>query len=120
MNSTQFTGNLGKDLEIKTTKDGKEIGDFSIFVKEYKKGDPNAGFWLNVTLFSPNSYLKDTLKKGNAVAVSGRLSITKYQDNYYTKILANAVDVFPRDSSGGGGAREESSKAQPVQDDLPF
>jgi len=122
MNAIQITGNLGKDLEVTTVNGAKgqtEVGNFSIFVKEYKKGNPNAGFWVNVSHFSPNSFLKDTLKKGVPVAVSGRLDISKYNDNYYTKVISNSIDVFTK--SGGG---EESTHQTPVAEaqdnDLPF
>ena len=82
MNNLSVTGRLGMDAEFKDAG-GTEIGTFSIFVKKYKKGEKDAGFWLNVTQFKPNQFLKDTLKKGVAVAVSGRLDIEKYKENWY-------------------------------------
>lgn len=123
MNITAHTGRLGQDAELKTVGDNLEIMEFSIFVKDYKKSDPNNGFWLNVTHFKPNDYLKDLCKKGNMVAVSGKLNITSHDKKYYTKILSHNIEVFPKGGATGG---ESTAKAEPSKategedDDLPF
>lgn len=120
MNQTAHTGRIGQDAEIKTVGNDLEIMSFSIFVKEYKKGDPNAGFWLNVTHFKPNDYLKDLCKKGNMVAVSGRLNIQKYEEKYYTKIMSHAIEVFPKSGSTDGEFKGPKVTKEDDDLDLPF
>lgn len=119
MNTLCVSGRLGQDAEIKSGN--IEIATFSIFVKEFKKGDKDAGFWLNVVHFKPNDFLKDQLKKGVQVAISGRLTIENYEKKYYTKMLASLIEVF--NTKGGGNDVERGSVAPKTQDDngdLPF
>lgn len=123
MNSLQVSGNLGGDMEVKETGGGMEIGRFSIFVKGFKKGG-DGGFWLNVTHFKPNDFLKDVLKKGQSVAISGRLDISSHDKKYYTNLISNTIDVFKssNDSASAPESRQaaESQDASQDDDDLPF
>ena len=120
MNSLNVTGRLGQDAKIKAGESGVETAKFSIFVKQYKKGDSNAGFWLNVVHFKPNQFLKDLLKQGQQVAISGRLDISSYNDKWYTNMLSNSIDVF---SKGGGEPENNEAKVADTKEDtndLPF
>ena len=125
MNSVNFTGNVGGEPKFKDINDNLEIMEFSIFVKTYKKGDPNNGFWLNVTHFKPNDYLKDLVHKGVPVAISGRLEINTHDKKTYTKCITNDINPFPKAAAGGDSEPTESVKEGPSSfddgdDDIPF
>ena len=121
MNSTQFSGNVGQDPEIKEVgSNNTEVMNFSIFVKVYKKGAPKNGFWLNVTHFKPNDYLKDLVKKGVPVAISGRLDISNYNDKWYTKCMTHEINVFPKGTGDSTPRAMTDNDAKDPEDDLPF
>ena len=120
MNSVNFSGRLGNDMELRLGS--MEVGKFPIFIKKFNKNKDDDGFWIQVTVFKPNDFLKDVLKKGIAVAVSGRLDINEHEGKYYTSVLASVVDVFNPPDKG-----ENSKPSQPKNNDntgesqdLPF
>lgn len=124
MNSLNVSGNLGGDMEVKTTGGGMEVGRFSIFIKGFKKGG-DGGFWLNITHFKPNDFLKDVLKKGQSVSISGRLDISSHDKKYYTNMISNTIDVY-KTSDGSSQSHEDRKEAAAENnestdnDDLPF
>lgn len=99
INKVILLGNLGKDPEIRTTTNGKEIASFSIATGESWK-DKNTGErkekteWHNVVVFSDGlvGVVKNYLKKGSKVYVEGALQTRKWQDQsgqdrYSTEIV---------------------------------
>jgi single-strand DNA-binding protein len=99
LNKVTLIGNLGKDPEIRSTSDGREIATFSIATTEYWK-DKATGEkkerteWHKIVLFSEGlvSVAKQYLKKGSKVYLEGQLSTRKWVDNnnqerYTTEII---------------------------------
>lgn len=135
VNKVILIGNLGKDPEIRTTQDGKEIGNLTIATSESWK-DKNTGErkekteWHRVVIFNPGlmSVVKQYLKKGSKVYIEGALQTRKWQDQsgqekYTTEIVLQAFNStltmldsksggYSAGSDGGSGysANEPSSK----------
>lgn len=99
VNKVILLGNLGKDPEIRTTSNGKEIASFSIATGESWK-DKATGErkekteWHNVVVFSDGlvAVVKNYLRKGSKVYVEGALQTRKWQDQsgqdrYSTEIV---------------------------------
>jgi single-strand DNA-binding protein len=94
VNRIILVGNLGKDPEIRTTKDGKEIANFSIATTESWK-DKSSGErkskteWHKVSVFSQGlvGIIKNYVKKGSKIYVEGQLQTRKWTDK-------NGVDKY--------------------------
>ncbi|WP_341789775.1 single-stranded DNA-binding protein [Rickettsia endosymbiont of Polydrusus tereticollis] len=88
LNKVILIGNLGRDPEIRTTGEGKEIANFSIATTESWK-DRNTGEkkerteWHRVVIFSEGlvSIVKSYVKKGTKIYLEGSLQTRKWNDN---------------------------------------
>jgi single-strand DNA-binding protein len=94
-----FTGNLARDAEVKYSQSGMAILSFSV-ANTIGYGDKKQTLWFRVTVFGKRAegQLKDYLKKGTTVLVSGEFSINEYKTNDGTtktslEIIANIVDL---------------------------
>jgi len=97
-NKVNLIGNLGKDVEIKETKNGKKLARFSIATNDAYSKDgerQQETQWHNIIAWGKTADMMALLlKKGNQVAIEGRLSYGSYQDKdgntrYTTDIVAN-------------------------------
>ena len=99
INKAILIGNLGKDPEIRTTGDGREIASFSLATSESWK-DKNSGEkrekteWHNVVVFSAGlvNIIKNYVKKGSKLYLEGSLQTRKWTDKqgvdkYSTEIV---------------------------------
>ncbi|MCI5108841.1 MAG: single-stranded DNA-binding protein [Candidatus Pacebacteria bacterium] len=86
-NNVELQGNLGKQPEIHTTKDGKEFATLSIATsskyfddkaKEWKETDPQ---WFKAVAWNPLEVSEAKhLDKGSLVHLKGRLQNNSYDD----------------------------------------
>lgn len=99
LNECTFIGNIGRDPEIRSTQDGKEIANFSLACSESWK-DKTTGErrekteWVKIVVFNSNlvSVVKNYLKKGSKVYVRGQMATRKWTDKddvekYSTEIV---------------------------------
>lgn len=97
-NSVQLIGRLGKDPEVKTFGDKKKAS-FSIATtdsyKNHKGEKVEDTQWHNVTIWGALAEVAEKyLKKGQEIAVEGRLTHNVYEapsgeKKYFTEINAN-------------------------------
>ena len=133
VNKVILIGNLGKDPEIRSTQDGREIANLTIATSDSWK-DKNTGErrekteWHRVAIFNENlvKVAKNYLKKGSKVFIEGALQTRKWQDQagvekYTTEIVlqgfnGNLTMLDGRPGGGGeGGEREPSNYNAPSQ-----
>jgi len=98
VNRMIIVGRLGRDLEIKTTKNGKLFAKLSVATNKSRKvGDSyeEETTWHNVVTFQERlvKILDGKLSKGDIVYVEGTLSIGEYTDNDGVKRRSVSVDV---------------------------
>lgn len=118
-NRVTLIGNLGQDPEIKTTETGKKVSNFTIATNGgYKNADGqriNETTWHNIVAWNG---LADTaakyLKKGNEVAVEGRIVYRTYDDKngvtkYVTEIVLNDL-VLLRSGKAQGKVEDADGK----------
>jgi single-strand DNA-binding protein len=75
-----FTGRLGKDAEVRTTRDHKPWAAFSVAVDTQKDSEA-ATSWVRVNLFGDTvDAMAPRLVKGVEVYVEGRLSLRNWTD----------------------------------------
>ena len=121
MNIFTFTGNLGKDCEIKATQSGKTMCIFSVAVKS-GYGDNVKTTWPRCVIFGKRAEggLREYLIKGAQVCVSGELSLDEWQDNNGATQKMLSVNVREIDLIGGKqSAAVPSSVAQPSAQGTP-
>lgn len=107
-------GHAGKDPEITYSKSGDmAIGKFSVAVtKKGYKGREDHTEWFNVTCFGATAekYVGPYLRKGDVVLVSGELRSRKWEDKYYTDLIANDVQIV--------SSKNQDSKPRETQKDM--
>src|SRR3954452_4538558 len=92
-NHVVFMGNVGREPEERTVNDDVKVCDFSLAVDEGKDREP---LWLSVTAWRKlAAQAKAYVHKGDAVLVSGRLSVRKYTDK--SNVERTAVEVTADD-----------------------
>ena len=108
-NRVQLIGNLGQDPEIKVLESGKKVVRFNIATKEeYKNASGqkiSESTWHNIVAWDTLADIASKyLKKGNEVAVEGRLSYRTYDDKngetrYVTEIILNDLALLRNQNS---------------------
>jgi single-strand DNA-binding protein len=106
MNVITITGNIGKDVEKRTTANGKEVASFSVGVRN--RMDKDSTTWFNCQAWGQQaSYISEYGGKGRKVAVAGRMESRKYTDKDGNERLvwdltADNIELLdrPRDEQG--------------------
>ena len=98
-NRVQLIGNLGQDPESKTLDSGKKVAKFTLATSEsYKNADGKKveeTTWHNIVAWNGLADIASKyLKKGQQVAIDGRIVYRTYEDKnkvtkYFTEIVAN-------------------------------
>ncbi len=87
LNKVMLIGNLGKDVEIRRTQDGRPIANFSVATSETWK-DKTSGErkekteWHNIVIFNEGlaGLAEKYLSKGSKVYIEGKIQTRKWQD----------------------------------------
>ena len=136
LNRILITGNCTRDPEVRYLQSGTALINFGIASNRAFR-DPKSGEWKEDTTFvnvvawrELAERLGDTLKKGSAVLVEGRLQSRSWETESGDKrsaieINADRVQVLDRRGSGEGspayaGAPSDSQEEPLPADDLPF
>lgn len=113
MNTCSFTGRLGRDAELRHTKDkGEPVLSVSLAVNGRDKDAPPT--WLSVSVFGKRAEtLRPYLTKGSRVGVVGRIALRQYEDRdgaprASLELVASDVTLL------GDGRRDESNAARPA------
>jgi len=108
MNNWTFTGNLGKDCEVRTTQSGMTVCTFSVAVKS-GYGDNAKTTWANCALFGKRAEggLPQYLVKGAQVCISGEACLDEWEkDGVKNKTLKVNVDKL--DLVGGNTLAQQA------------
>ena len=120
VNKVILVGRLGKDPEIRSTQDGREIASFSLATSETWK-DKSSGERKekteshNIVIFNPNlvGIVKSYVKKGSSLYIEGALQTRKYTDKegrekYSTEVVLQnfngTLTMLDGNKSGGDSA----------------
>jgi single-strand DNA-binding protein len=98
-NSVRLVGNLGMDPEVKSFDNNRKLAKIAIATNETYKNDKGERItdtqWHNLVLWGAQAQLaEDILKKGDEIAVEGRLASRSYVDKdgnkrYTTEVVVN-------------------------------
>lgn len=134
LNKAQLIGRLGRDPEIKTMQNGKEVARLSLATSDRWK-DRNGEKqerteWHQVVVFNEGlvNLVKNYARKGKLIYVEGSITTRKWQDQsgadrYSTEIVLqpfrSAVQIleWPDDKNQSA---EPAASAEELEDDIPF
>jgi single-strand DNA-binding protein len=98
-NSVRLVGNLGMDPEVKSFDNNKQLARFSIATSETYKNDKGERItetqWHHLVAWgSQAKFIGDYLKKGDEVAIEGKLTNKNWIDKdgnkrYMTEVVVN-------------------------------
>jgi single-strand DNA-binding protein len=123
VNKVIIVGNVGRDPEIRTTQDGREIANLVIATSESWR-DKATGErkekteWHRVVVFVDGlvNIIKNYVKKGSKLYVEGSLQTRKWTDNtgvekYTTEIVLQGFHAILTmlDNRNGGGSHDNDS-----------
>ena len=143
INKVTLVGNVGRDPEIRTTQEGKEIASLTLATSESWK-DRLSGErkerteWHKIIVFADGlvNIIKNYIKKGSKLYIEGALQTRKWVDNtgaerYTTEIVLqnfNSVLLMLDNNRGGSGDHShgdssntgDSFTAEEIDDEIPF
>jgi single-strand DNA-binding protein len=143
LNKVTLIGNVGRDPEIRTTGDGKDIATVSLATSDSWK-DKVTGErrekteWHRIVIFNEGlvSIVKNYIKKGSRIYIEGSLQTRKWQDatgieKYATEVVlqnygANLILLDSRSSSDGHHSDSSSNYTEQnfghseLDDEIPF
>ena len=125
MNKAILIGRLTRDPELRTTPTGRNVCQFSIAVNRTytsASGEREADFINCVVWDKQAENLARYQKKGNQIAVDGRIQTRNYDDNngkkvYVTEVLVNNISFLDAKGTGNGGSSFANLPEPPMQED---
>lgn len=139
LNKVQLIGNVGRDPEIRSTKDGSPIANMSIATSDTwkdKQGQKQEKTeWHRVVVFGKLAEIvQQYVNKGDKLFLEGKLQTKKWtdkngQDRYTTEIVLDSFggQMIMLGSQGRGNQQAQQNDQSPpqqdpqgVDDDIPF
>lgn len=118
LNKVTLIGNLGKNPDIRSTRDGRKVASFSLATstswKDKTTGEKKENTqWHNIVIFNEGlvSIVEKFVSKGSKIYVEGQLQTRKWQnkegvDNYITEVVLQGftgtiILLTSKESRGG-------------------
>lgn len=137
MNSTQLTGRLTNNANMRTTQDGTNVARFTLAVQGYKD---NADFISCVAYGATADWVEKWTSKGTKVELNGRLHSGSYDKDgskvYYTEVIAERMsfgeskaEAESRGNAAGGSRPQQQEQTDSngfmqipdgIDEELPF
>ena len=118
VNKIILIGRLGRDPEVKFTKDGKAIASFSLAVTERKGQDAE---WFNIVAWEKlGEVCGEYLKKGSQVYVEGRQKTESWEKDGEKKYKQTVVIHNMTMLGQASGSQPPSKPSDEDGPDIPF
>jgi single-strand DNA-binding protein len=133
MNLLSATGNVGGDAEVRFTKDGTAIANFS-FALSSGYGDKRKTSWVRCSIIGKRGEtLAPMLTKGTQIAINGEVSLNEYVAKDGTNkttlecLVSNVTLLGKKDQSSAPSKpapsktkEQDNSGFDSFEDDIPF
>lgn len=122
MNKVHLIGNLTKDVELRYTKNNTPVASYTIAVNT-GYGELQETNYINITTWGKSGeFIKKYFKKGQAIAITGRLKNKNYESN---GVKHYGMEVITEDIEFVGYKKEDPKyEFEPIEetndDELPF
>jgi len=118
LNKVQLIGNLGRDVELRSTPNGKAIANFSMAVE----GGKDKTEWANIEAWETTAEnCAKYIAKGSKVYVEGKFKTESWekegQKHYRTVVVANRVLFLDKKENSD---RPQSRQQDDGFDEMPF
>ena len=138
VSKTILIGNMGKNIEVRVSQQGKKLGSFSFATTENWKDQSGTKqsktSWHNISVFQEPlvNLLEQYTNKGSKLYIEGQLDYQEYekdgQKKYITKIIARQIQMLDKKGDSSGAYAEPARPVQPKQefavedldDSIPF
>ena len=138
VNKVILVGNLGRDPELRYTKSGQAVANFTLATTENWTRDGNREErteWHRVVAWGKTAELcTQYLTKGRTVYIEGQIRTREWEDKVghkrqTTEVHAQTVQFLGSGQRGGapqrgqeehGAARDEPAQTPPADDEIPF
>lgn len=137
INTVVLMGRLVSDPELKNTNTGKEVTSFRIAVDRgyVKQGEERKADFFDIVAWGKTAaFICQYFKKGNLIAVDGRLESRTYQakdgsNRYVVEVIANNVSFTGERRSDSTSssvnavttqATAPATEIDDLDDDIPF
>ena len=113
MINATVTGNIGKDPEMKETRNGKKMATFSL-ASSQKRGEEQETTWIDCVAFEATAEaISGNLGKGMRVLVTGPLSLETYKrrdggEGTSLRMIVNDIGLMVR-----SGSKKEAPSDEP-------
>jgi len=123
MQNITISGNVGKDAELRDTRDSKVLS-FNVGVKN-GFGKDAGSVWYRCSLWGRAAEVfAGSLKKGTKVFISGELTHDEYEGKPQFNVRVGSIDTAPRSEAGGSNTTADTSvtwdNVKDLDDDVPF
>lgn len=122
MNNVNLIGRFTADPRISRTNTGLVIARWTLAVNRppSKDGEKGADFISVVAFGKTAEIIEQYMKKGNEIAIEGRIQTGSYEKNgqtvYTTDVVANRVEFLRRPGESAGSGQP---KSEPRQEEVP-
>ena len=119
MNNVVLIGNIGNDLEVKVSVNGKSYIKFNLAVKDVF--DKNKTNWIPCTAFNKTAELLDQYcSKGSKIAVMGSWNVNQTEKDSkkitYHSVSVNQVEFLDNKKTSNSENTEDAKE----NDEFPF
>ena len=114
MNRIIISGNLTREPEVYSSKNGKTVVKMSIAVNKYGEG---ADFFYLAAFDKRADFCKNYLHKGSSVIVEGKLQTSIYTDKDGYKRTNYEILI---DNIEFAGKKKDADDTPPFDDSVPF
>lgn len=117
LNSVIIMGRLTSDVELKTTPSNTSVANFTVAVdRNYKSGEERQTDFINCVAWRGTAdFVSRYFKKGQMIAVQGRIETRNFEDKNGNK--RTAVEVVAENVSFCGSKAEGGNNS--TQDEAP-
>ena len=125
-NSVRLLGNVGMEPQVLTFDNGNKVAKISLATSEKRKNATGEvqelTTWHNLVVWGKGADVLQTyLKKGDKIAIEGKLTNREYEDKtgnkrYVTEVVVNDFTLL----GGNKAASKEKSTSRKKEADLPF
>jgi len=133
LNKVTLIGNVGKEPEIRSTSDGREVANLVLATSE-SWTDKTSGEkkerteWHRIACFNPGlvNVIRNYVKKGHKLYIEGAIQTRKWQDKegqdkYSTEIIMQgyACTLIMLSNKSANGDNQSEDSVEPI-DEIPY
>ena len=105
MNKVHLIGNLTKDPELRYTKQNTPVASYTIAINS-RYGEQQQTDFINISSWGKSGeFVSKYFKKGQPIAISGRLKNRNYEDS--NRVKHYSMEVITEDIEFIGSRKEE-------------